>query len=74
MHRGTIKELMARGILINGRSVTQPELNSLANLFGKKVGQVKPDVPKGQRGGRRPSIIWEIPEYVGAKFTLTNNG
>jgi hypothetical protein len=69
--RGTAKELLEKGVRINGKLIdSQPELGVFLKQFGKKIGEVKPDVPRGQRGGRRPATIWEIPDGE-VKFTFS---
>lgn len=58
--RGTVQELINRGLKINGESIGQAEFSVLARLgkdtFAKNVGIV-PRV-EGKKG--KPATIWEL--------------
>lgn len=62
MAKGTIKELVAQGVKVNGQAVDQAQLSMLTRLdgFATKVGTVPR--PEGTKG--KPSNIWEIPDSV----------
>lgn len=58
--RGTIKELIAQGLKVNGVPLGQAEFSVITRLgngsFATNVGIA--DRPAGQKG--KPSTIWEI--------------
>lgn len=56
--KGTIKELVAQGVTVNGSVVGQAELSMLTRLngFATKAGTVPQ--PEGKKG--KPANIWEL--------------
>lgn len=56
--KGTISELVATGLTINGIPVGQPEMSVLTRLgFATEVGTV--ERPEGKRGPAPK--VWELP-------------
>lgn len=62
---GTISEMIAMGLTVNGRVVDTAQLSVLTRLFGNpidKAPKAEPKTPRTGRGsgGGRRSTIWEL--------------
>lgn len=60
--RGTVAELVDT-VTINGKSLTQPQLSVITQVFGKEVG--KDAKPANVRG--RAATVWEFPASLSVR-------
>lgn len=75
MYRGTIAELVAQNISLNGKTLGSADWSVITRLgkgsFANEVGKVKK--VEGSRG--KPSTVWEINPVGALNFTVpTQNG
>lgn len=65
--KGTVKELVAQGVKVNGVALDQAQLSVLTRLgLANKVGTVAR--PEGTKG--KPASIWELTPTATLSFSV----